>query len=58
MKPLYGSAEAKNHYFEIYLDHYKEKLRIKMLLYNACLFITKYSGENIVITGPQTKKYF
>ncbi len=54
VKPLYGLVEAKNHWFATYLDHHKEKLGMKMLFYDACLFITKDGGENFGITGLQT----
>ncbi len=45
VKPLYSLAEAGNHWFAIYLDHYKEKLEIEMSFYNVCLLITKDRSE-------------
>ncbi len=54
IKPLYGLAEAGNHWFATYLDHYKEKLGMKMSSYNACLLITKNGDENFGIAGLQT----
>lgn len=50
-KPLYGLAEAGNHWFAIYLDHYRKKLEIKISPYNKYLLITKDSGENFGIAG-------
>ena len=53
VKPLYGLAEAGNHWFVTYLDHHKEKLGMEMLPYDACLLITKNGGENFGIAGLQ-----
>ena len=58
VKPLYGLAEAGNHWFATYLDYEKEKLGIKMLSYNVYLFITKNGGENFGIAGLQTDNTF
>lgn len=53
VKPLYGLVEVGNHLFAIYLDYYKEKLKIKILLYDACLFITKNNIKNFDIAKFQ-----
>ena len=54
VKLLYGLAEAKNHWFAIYLDHHKEKLGIEILPYDPCPFITKDHGKNFGIARLQT----
>ena len=54
VKPLYGIAEAGNHWFATYLDHHKEKLDMEMSSYDACLLITKNGSVNFGITGLQT----
>ena len=54
LKPLYGLAEAGNHWFATYLDHHKEKLGMEITLYDACLLITKDGGKNFGIAGLQT----
>ena len=58
IKILYGLAEAANHQFATYLDHYKEKLGMKMSSYDAFLFITKAASENFGIAGLQTDNTF
>lgn len=48
-KPLYNLTEIENHWFAIYLDYYREKLRIKMLSYDKYLFIIKNDHKNFGI---------
>lgn len=45
-KLLYILIKARNYWFIIYLDHYKEKQKIKILFYNIYLFITKSKNKN------------
>ena len=45
IKLLYNLGKAKNHWFAIYLDYYKKKLRIKILFYDIYLFITKICNK-------------
>ena len=54
VKPLYGLAEAGNHWFATYLDHLKVKLGMEMSSYDVYLLITKDGGENFGIAGLQT----
>ena len=54
VKPLYGLAEAKNHWFATYLDYHKEKLGMEISSYDAYLLIIKNGGENFGIVGLQT----
>ena len=54
IKLLYNIVEAKNHWFAIYLDHYKEKLGIEMSSYDAFLLMTKDKGVNFGIIRFQT----
>lgn len=35
IKPLYDLAEAKNHWFAIYLDYYKDKLGMEISFYDT-----------------------
>lgn len=55
---MYGLAEAGNHWFATYLDHYKDKLGMKILSYNAYMLITKNNGENFGIAELQTDDTF
>ena len=48
-KPLYGLTKAENHWFATYLDQHREKLGIKMSLYDACFLINKNGSENFGI---------
>lgn len=54
VKSLYSLAKAENHWFAIYLDHYKEKLVMEILSYDACLLIIKDGSENFGIVRIQT----
>ena len=55
VKPLYGLAEAGNHWFATYSDHHKEKLGMETSSYDACLLITKKNGNGVFgITALQT----
>ena len=58
VKLLYGLAKARNHWYAIYIDHYKEKLRVKISLYNACFLITQDNDKNFGIAGLQTDNIF
>ncbi len=57
VKLLYDLAKVGNYSFAIYLDHYKEKLKMEMSYYDICLFITKDGGENFGIARLQTGIY-
>lgn len=47
-------TKARNQWFAIYLDHYKKKLDIEILFYDAYLLIIKNKSINFGITRLQT----
>ena len=57
VKPLYGLAEAGNHWFATNLDYHKEKLGMKISPYNAYLLITKDGGEIIWHSKLSDRRY-
>lgn len=57
-KLLYILIKARNYWFIIYLDHYKEKQKIKMLSYNIYLYITKSKNKNFNIIRFYIKNIF
>lgn len=54
IKPLYDLSKARNHWFATYLNHYKEKLQIKISFYNKFLLIIQADIENFGIKRLQT----
>ena len=53
IQPLYSILEAKNHWFKTYYQHYTEKLKIKVSLYNPYLLYTN-NDRNFSVVGLQT----
>ncbi|KAL2885168.1 Ribonuclease H-like domain [Ceratocystis lukuohia] len=45
LKPLYGIAEAGNHWFATYSKHHIEKLKMRPSTYDSCLMMSTVDGE-------------
>ena len=54
MIPLYGIAEAGNHWYSTYEKHHRLKLGIDQSTYNPCLMVTKDQKGPFGIVSLQT----